>query len=179
MKLIAIAAVGRNGVIGKQGLLPWDLPEDMRFFRESTRGQIVVMGRKTYESLGKALPKRENAVLTRDSSWSAIDAAVFRSLEEAIIHYRSRQDLEGKDLFVIGGGEIYTLSLPVLDEIWLTEIDSDFEGDAFFPNYSSGQLQVPGFVRSSSVPQREFPSSGLRYVFSRFDRKSKPIGAEQ
>ncbi|NDF16049.1 dihydrofolate reductase [bacterium] len=170
MKIIAIAAVGRNGVIGRSGQLPWDLPEDMRFFRDSTRGQVVVMGRKTYESLGKALPKRENAILTRDPSWKAPDARVFRSIEDAIGHYRRHQEFQDCDLFVIGGGEIYALSLPSLDEIWLTEIDSEFEGDAFFPGYGSGELSVPGFSRAESRLQREEPASGLRYVFSRFVR---------
>jgi dihydrofolate reductase len=170
LKIIAIAAVGKNGVIGRLGQLPWDLPEDMRFFRDSTRGQVVVMGRKTYESLGKALPKRENAVLTRDPSWKVPDARVFCSFEDAVSHYRGRKDLEQNHLFVIGGGEVYTLSLPVLDEIWLTEIDSEFEGDAFFPQYGAGELQVPGFVRAESRPQREAPVSGLRYVFSKFVR---------
>lgn len=170
MKVIAIAAVGRNGVIGRSGQLPWDLPEDMRFFRDSTRGQIVIMGRKTYESLGKALPKRENAVLTRDPAWQAADAVVFGSLESAIMHYRGRPELADRSLFVIGGGEIYTLSLPLLDEIWLTEIDADFEGDAFFPQYFEGRLRVPGFSRFSSSPQSEKLPSGLCYRFSRFSR---------
>jgi dihydrofolate reductase len=170
MKVIAIAAVGRNGVIGRGGQLPWDLPEDMRFFRESTRGQIVVMGRKTYESLGKALPKRENAVLSRDAEFKAPDARVFLTLEGAISHFRGRSDLADRSLFVIGGGEIYTLSLPLLDEIWLTEIDSDFEGDAYFPNYSEGELKVSGFSRVAARPQQETLPSGLRYVFSRFAR---------
>jgi len=79
VKVIAIAAVGRNGVIGRGSELPWDIPEDMKFFRDSTRGQIVVMGRKTYDSLGKALPARRNAVITRNPDWAVSDAEVYQS----------------------------------------------------------------------------------------------------
>jgi dihydrofolate reductase len=170
MRVIAIAAVARNGVIGNEGKLPWELPEDMRFFRDSTRGQVVVMGRKTYDSLGKALPKRENAVITRNLGFQPPDARVFYSLEEAIRHFLGREDLRDHDLFVIGGSEIYALSKPLLDEIWLTEIDADFSGDAVFPGYSDGILRDPGFSIRETRAQVEYPASGLRYSFKFYSR---------
>ena len=164
MKIIAIAAVGRNGVIGKGSELPWNIPEDMKFFRESTRGQVVIMGRKTYDSLGKALPARRNAVITRNSSWSVPDAEVYSELSSALTALAPVAKLENKDLFVIGGAEIYALSLPFLDEVWLTEIDAEFDGDVFFPLYREGRFEAAGFVRES-VREQADSSSPFRYRF--------------
>jgi len=171
MKIVAIAAVGRDGVLGIEGRLPWDLPEDLRFFRDSTRGQIVVMGRKTFDSLGKPLPKRENAVITRDHAWSAPGVKVFHDLESAISHFRTQPECSTKILFVIGGAEIYRLSLPFLDEIWLTEIAGDFLGDAHFHGYSDGELTVPGFKRVESRPGLECATASHAYCFSVFRRE--------
>ena len=170
MKVIAIAAVGRNGELGIGGKLPWDLPEDMRFFRDSTRGQIVLMGRKTFDSLGKPLPKRENAVITRDRGLVIVGAKVFHDLQAAIDFYRSSPEFKGRELFVIGGAEIYKLALPVMDEVWLTEIDGSFEGDAFFHGYADGKLDLPQFSKISSRPGTECDSAPHRYFFSVFRR---------
>jgi dihydrofolate reductase len=170
MKVIAIAAVSKNGVIGRDQGLPWSIPEDMRFFRESTRGQIVLMGRKTYESLGKALPKRENAVITRSPSWSAPDVKVFHDLGDAVSYYRRHSGFSDRTLFIIGGAEIYGLSTPFLDELWLTEIDSEFEGDTQFPGYRDGRLEHLEFVRSESRAQAESHPDGIRYWFSTYRR---------
>ncbi len=172
MRIIAIAAVARNGVIGLENALPWDIPEDMRFFRESTRGQIVVMGRKTYESLGKALPKRENAVISRNAAWSAPDARMFSSLPEAIRFFRGNPSLVGKDLFVIGGAEIYRLALPDLDELWLTEIDAEFPGDTRFFGYENGRLDLPGFILDHVRPQQEPHPGGLSYRFAFYQKRA-------
>lgn len=172
VKVIAIAAVARNGVIGKENGLPWSIPEDLRFFRDSTRGQVVIMGRKTYESLGRALPKRENAVITRNPAWTVPDAKVFQDLRAAIEHYRSRADLQGQSIFVIGGAEIYTLSIPFLDEIWLTEIDAEFSGDTRFPAYDAGMLRIPGFSEAVSSAQKEPHPDGIHYRFVTYRRSS-------
>ncbi len=172
MKIVAIAAVARNGVIGLQNALPWNVPEDMRFFRESTRDQIVVMGRKTYESLGKALPKRENAVVSRNPSWRVPDAQVFPELSVAIHHYRSNPELSGKTMFIIGGAEIYRQSVPFLDELWLTEIDAEFPGDTFFSGYEQGQLRIPGFRLDRVRQNQEEHPEGLRYRFSVYRKES-------
>ncbi len=172
MKVIAIAAVGRNGVIGRGSELPWDIPEDMKFFRDSTRGQIVVMGRKTYDSLGKALPARRNAVITRNPDWAVSDAEVYPDLSIALKTLEPFARNEGKIVFVIGGAEIYSLSLPFLDEVWLTEIDSEFEGDVFFPHYRGGRFTATGFTRIG-VREQSDSQSPFRYRFSVYGRQSE------
>ncbi len=171
MRVIAIAAVGRNGELGISGRLPWDLPEDLRYFRDSTRGQIVVMGRKTFDSLGKPLPKRENAVITRDRGFQVQGGRVFHDLKDAIDFYRNSDEFTGRDLFVIGGAEIYKLALPLLDEIRLTEIEGDFESDAFFHGYRAGALDLSAFEKHASSLGKECDTASHRYCFSVFRRK--------
>jgi dihydrofolate reductase len=170
MKIVAIAAVGKNGVIAKGQDLPWEIPEDMKFFRDTTRDQIVVMGRKTFQALGKAMPKRENAVLTRDANFSAPDIKVFSQIETAIEYYRADAKWNGKILFIIGGAEIYRLAIPYLDEVWLTEIDAEFDGDVFYPHYHAGRFELPGFSSIERKPQQD-QASPYRYFFVKYARK--------
>ncbi len=128
-----MAAVARGGVIGLEGGLPWRLPEDMRRFRELTLGHVVVMGRKTWDSLPdrfRPLPGRRNIVVTRNDLWRGDGAERAGSLEDALAL------LEDADhVFVIGGGELYAAALPFADELLLTEIDLEMEGDTFFPSW--------------------------------------------
>lgn len=130
MILSAIAAVSRNGVIGKNNRLPWHLPADMRFFKQTTLGHPVIMGRKTYESFGKALPGRANIVITRQADYRLPDAVVTHSLEEAI---RVASQSGPSEIFILGGAQIYRESLPWLNRVYKTLIEGEFEGDAFFP----------------------------------------------
>ena len=126
-----IAALAQNRAIGKDGQLLWHLPEDMRHFRETTRGKPVIMGRKTWESLPdsfRPLPGRNNIVVSRNRAYQAPGATLVGSLEEAI-----RATGEAAEVFVIGGAELYRQALPVAGRLYLTEIAQDFEGDAFFP----------------------------------------------
>lgn len=129
--LALIAAVARNGVIGGDNTLLWHLPEDQKFFRRTTLGCPVVMGRKTWDSLParfRPLPGRTNIVVTRNAGWQAEGAVAVTSLDAAL------QATAGADkVFVIGGGELYAAALPHADELVLTEIDRDFDGDARFP----------------------------------------------
>lgn len=130
--LSLIAAAARNRAIGKNGQLLWHLPEDMRYFRETTRGKPVIMGRKTWESLPdsfRPLPGRHNIVVSRNPSYLAAGATSTHSLEEAI---EKAGDVD--EVFVIGGAELYRLAIPFAQRIYLTEIASDFDGDAFFPD---------------------------------------------
>ena len=131
MKVSLVAAVARGGVIGRAGMIPWRIPEDMARFRELTMGQPVVMGRKTWESLPgpfRPLPGRRNVVLTRNVAWNAEGAERAGSLEDALAL------VDGAErVLVIGGGELYAEALPLADELLLTEIDADVEGDTFFP----------------------------------------------
>ena len=125
-----VAAVASNGIIGAQGKLPWRLPEDLRHFKSLTLGYPVIMGRRTWESLGKALPGRENIVVTRSRGYEAPGAAVANSLEAALALCAGEPIV-----FVIGGGELYAAALPLAVGLVLTEIHRDFEGDARFPYF--------------------------------------------
>ncbi len=125
--LSLIVAMARNRVIGAGGKLPWHLPADLKRFKEITMGRPVIMGRKTFESIGKPLPGRTNIVVTRRRSWTAKGCRVAHSLEEAIAAAG-----EG-EVFVIGGGELYAAALPQADRLYLTEVDADVPGDVRFP----------------------------------------------
>lgn len=120
-----IVARSRNGVIGKDGKLPWYLPEDLKFFKEKTIGFPVIMGRKTWESIGKPLKGRENIVLTKNPSYQVNNAIKVSSLEEALTLFTG-------DIFIIGGATLYKQALPLANKVWITEIDKDFEGNAVF-----------------------------------------------
>lgn len=125
-----IVARSKNGVIGADNRIPWRLRDDMRFFREMTTGNTVVMGRKTYESLGRPLPNRRNVVVTRDKQFQAAGVDVVRSPEQALMLPREPGDGE---IFVIGGQQIYEALLPYTDVVYITEVQTVVDGDAFFP----------------------------------------------
>lgn len=131
--LTAIVAMTPSRVIGRGGDLPWHLPEDLRFFKRTTSGHPVVMGRKTYESIGRPLPKRRNIVLTRDPAWSA-------SGVETISTPGQLADLPGLDghVFIIGGAEVYKAFLPHLDDLLVSHISAEHEGDTWFPPFEDG-----------------------------------------
>ena len=129
-----IAAVARNGVIGRDGKLPWRLPGDLRRFRALTTGHSVIMGRRTWESLPRALPDRQNIVVTRQPAYEAPGALVTGSLGEAL----ARVD-RPEPAFCIGGGELYRAALPLARIAHITEIARDFEGDARFPPLDRAQ----------------------------------------
>lgn len=127
MKLLVIAALDRKRVIGRGGKLPWHLSEDLKRFKRLTKGHVVLMGRKTYESLEKPLPERRNVVL---SSRPIAGVESYRSLPEAL------RVLEDADtVFIIGGGEVFRQALPIADGLHLTIVDGEHEGDTFFPEY--------------------------------------------
>jgi dihydrofolate reductase len=130
-----IVAMAQNGVIGRANALPWErLPEDLKRFRAFTLGKPVLMGRKTFESIGRPLPGRANLVLTRDRAWSAAGGVVAHSVEEALA-----QAAESHELVVIGGAEIYRLVLPFARRIYLTHVHADVPGDTFFPDFDPTQ----------------------------------------
>ena len=123
-----IAAVSKNGVIGVDNTLPWDLPVDLKWFKEITTGNVVIMGRKTYESIGKALPNRINIVVTRDKNFFVPGVLSANSLDSALLKAGNN-----KDIFIIGGGEIYRQSMDFVDKLYITEVDMEVEGDTTFP----------------------------------------------
>ena len=130
MKLTAIVAMTPERVIGKDEDLPWHLPEGLKFFKEHTSGHPIIMGRKTFDSIGRPLPKRQNIVITRDPTWQHDGV-------ETIHHPDELKQLEfiTPEAFIIGGAEIYKIFLPVLDELVITHVHEPYPGDTFFPEY--------------------------------------------
>jgi dihydrofolate reductase len=161
MRIAIIAAAAKNGVIGKAGSLPWDLPEDRACFREKTLGRPVVMGRKTYDSIGGPLPGRRCIVLSRDRGLRIPGVEVAGSVEEALSLLAGTEG----EVFVAGGAEVYTRCLPLADTMYLTVVDTEPEGDAYFPPFAAGQWR-----EVSSRPGVD-PASGVRYTFKVYFRR--------
>lgn len=137
MAISIIAAIGRNNELGKGNDLVWHFKEDMRFFKETTTGNTVVMGRKTFESLPHALPNRRNVVITKNADYVAEGAEVVTGIEEAM------KLTENDNVFVIGGGTIYTAFMPYADKLYLTEIDAeDKDADVFFPSFDKSEYNA-------------------------------------
>lgn len=134
MSVSMIAAVGKNLELGKNNNLIWHFKEDMKFFKDTTMGHTVVMGRKTFESLPKALPGRKNIVISSNAQYQAQGATVVTSVEEAL------QIADNEEIFVIGGGKIYAEFLPYADKLYLTEIDAECEdADTYFPKFNKSE----------------------------------------
>jgi dihydrofolate reductase len=129
----AIVAMAENRVIGNAGSIPWHLPEDFKFFKATTMGHAILMGRKTYESIGKPLPGRENIVLSRTMPDTS-GITVIHSLDDL---KELENKLDGRDLFVIGGEEIYRLLLPRVQELYVTKVPRTIDGDTHFPEFES------------------------------------------
>ncbi|KPF65479.1 diacylglycerol kinase [alpha proteobacterium AAP81b] len=135
MELILIAAVARNGVIGRDGTMPWHLPADLKRFKRMTVGKPVIMGRKTFVSIGKPLPGRHNIVLTRDAGWSAPGVSVAANLAEAVAAAGLDPRARAEGIFVIGGASVYAEALPSATRLELTEVDLAPDGDTLFPAF--------------------------------------------
>jgi dihydrofolate reductase len=153
MPISLIAAVARNGTIGRGGRLPWHLPADLARFKKLTLGHVVLMGRRTWESLGRPLSGRRNVVLTRDASFSAPDCETIHSVEEG------RALAVGGELFVIGGAALYAAFMPFADRLYITHIDADVKGDTAFPPIRPREWRLvketPGTVdRENPLPHR-------------------------
>jgi dihydrofolate reductase len=158
-KVAIVAAIARGGVIGRDNTIPWRLPEDMERFRALTTGHAVVMGRRTWESLParfRPLPGRRNVVVTRNPAWSAEGAERAESLDEAL-----RVLADEPRVFVIGGAELYAAALPLADELLLTELDLDVDGDTRFPDVAAGDFQEVS--REGHVSADGTPFSFVRY----------------
>lgn len=140
MKLSIIVATSLNNAIGKDNQLLWHLPADLKFFKTTTMGCPVVMGRKTFQSIGRTLPGRKNIVITRDSNFNSdktFDIIVEPNLESAINHLQNEQEV-----FIIGGGEIYKQSLHLIDTIYKTIVNTTIEGDVYFPEIDMNQFEL-------------------------------------
>jgi dihydrofolate reductase len=154
-RIVLVAAVADNGVIGRGGDIPWRIPEDMKHFREVTRGHPVVMGRLTYESIGRPLPQRTNIVVSRTPGWSAEGVTVAPSVEAALDVAREVAGRTGGDVMVMGGATIYQAAMAVADVQVLTEVHQAPEGDTFYP----------AFDRSAWVETRREPHEGYDFVW--------------
>lgn len=132
-----IAAIGRNNELGKKNALLFSLPADMKHFREITTGHVVIMGRKTYESIGNPLPNRRNIVVTRNTDYTQGGIEIAHSLEDALALVQDDPDW-GKEVFIIGGGELYKEAIEIADKLYITRVDAeDIEADTFFPEFGA------------------------------------------
>jgi dihydrofolate reductase len=158
-RISIISAMAKNRVIGINNALPWRLPEDLKYFKSLTLGHHILMGRKTYESIGKPLPGRTTVIITRGSYSSQEGAKIAQSLQEAI-------EICGGDeeIFFVGGAELYAQALPLADRLYLTEIQAEVEGDAWFPEFDRGQWH------EVSRDKRHDEVSGMDYHFVVYDR---------
>lgn len=143
-----VVAMGKNRVIGDDNKIPWDIPEDRKYFKKLTTGHIVIMGRKTYLSIGKPLPNRSNIILSRRSNFP--DTYTFPNVEDALKYCQSK--LPDKNIYIIGGGEIYQQTLPLVSRIYLTLIDKNFAGDVLYPEIPEAFQKVSEDKRASPIP---------------------------
>jgi dihydrofolate reductase len=161
-ELVLVAAVARNGVVGRAGALPWHLPEDLAHFRAATQGRPVIMGRKTWHSLParfRPLPGRRNIVVTRQPHWHDEGAEAAHSLDAALA-----QAADAPRICVIGGAELYAAALPRADELLLTEIDRDFDGDAHFPAFDRRAFTVARRESHRAAAPNDFDYAFVSYL---------------
>ncbi len=162
MRLSLIAAVDKNHVIGQDGRLPWHLPEDFAWFKKITIGKPVIMGRKTFESIGRPLPQRTNIVISRHAHGTP-GVTWVTSLEAALTEAHHQQ---AEEIMVIGGGEIYRQALPHADRLYLTEVDIIVSGDSFFPDFRAHEWQRT--VLATHAPQDTKPG----FTIVQYDRRN-------
>lgn len=160
MILSLIAGIGKNNELGKDNKLLWDLPSDMKFFRETTSGHPVIMGRKTFESIGRPLPKRRNIIITRDTTYTHEGIEVVHSIDEALALFANTDE----EVFVIGGAEIYKQSLPFADKLYITEVEKEFDADAFFPAFDKAHWALSSRDSRPADEQHEVPYAFVTYI---------------
>lgn len=151
MSIAIIAAMSRNRVIGKEGAIPWHIPADLRRFRELTLGHTVIMGRRTFESIGRPLPWRRNVVVTGQKNYAREDTLVVHSLMEAVASADPAEEL-----FICGGSEIYRQALAICSKIYLTVVDLDVSGDSFFPHIPADAFREVSRETISERPPAQF-----------------------
>ena len=154
MKVSIIVAHGEGGVIGADNKLLWHLPDDLKNFKKITMGHMIVMGRKTWDSIGRPLPGRKNAVITRNRGLQNEGVLIFHSLAEAIDYAIERNE---EEIFIIGGEQIYRLALPLADKVYLTLVYGSFEGDAYFPEIDPLQWKVDSKIFHPGDEKHPYP----------------------
>jgi len=159
-----IVAMDNNRLIGANNDLPWHIPNDLQFFKEKTIGNTIIMGRKTFESLGRVLPKRHHIVVTKNKDKKFPEGVeIFSNLEEVIELSKKTED----ELFVIGGGRVFSELLPYADRLYITEIDAVFSGDIYFPEFSNQHWK-----KTSKVKGKKDNKNPYDYYFCQYDRIS-------
>lgn len=156
-----LVAFDENRVIGKNNALIWHLPADLKRFKTLTTGHVIIMGRKTFESIGKPLPNRTSIVISRQTDLQIEGVILAHSVEEAILKAKS---LTREDIFIVGGSEIYALSLPLADEILVTQLHDIFEGDAFFPEIASELWEITEQERGITDDKNTYQFSYVTYT---------------
>jgi len=164
MKISVIAAMSQNRVIGRDGSLPWHLPTDLARFKSITTGHTVIMGRKTYESVGKPLPNRRTIIITRNNDYQCADVFIAHSLDEALDH-AAHED----EVFILGGETVYRIALPRADRLYLTIIHATIEGDTYFPTLDFDDWKLVEDERHE-IDERH----AYAFSFRRYERASTP-----
>lgn len=154
-----IVAVAQNGVIGCENRLIWHISEDLRRFKAITAGHPVIMGRKTWESLGRPLPNRTNVVVTRNPDYRAEGCTVVNSLDEAMAMFGAQEEI-----FIIGGAEIYSQAMPVADKLYITVVHADYEGDTVFPKWDRSQWTQTLDERHERGEKFDKPFSFMEFI---------------
>ncbi|MCE7069697.1 dihydrofolate reductase [Dyadobacter sp. CY327] len=165
MQISIIVAVSENGVIGKDNELLWRLPDDLKRFKQLTLGHPMIMGRKTFESIGKPLPGRTSIVITSQKDFNAEGILVAHSLDEALDVARS---LEGSEAFVIGGGEIYKQSLPLADRLYVTEVKTIIDGDTYFEITDPGSWKETERIVREADERHKWKFEFVNYIKQKF-----------
>jgi dihydrofolate reductase len=172
--LSIIVAVGKDGVIGHQNQMPWHLPDDLQYFKQLTTGNIILMGRKTYESIGRPLPYRINIVLSSNNELNDRDEVIIVPSVEALLKLvDEKEEWRTKKIFVIGGASVFKQLIPYADEIYLTQIDHYFEGDTYFP-----ELNVEDWQEVSSqegITDKDNPYNYHFKIYTRIRRNSTDV----
>ncbi|MFI3314702.1 MAG: dihydrofolate reductase [Rikenellaceae bacterium] len=154
MIISIIVATAHNSVIGKDNNLIWHISEDLRYFKATTSGHTVIMGRKSYESIGRPLPNRRNIIITRNSDFSAPGCEVVNSIEHAI---ELSNDGNSEEVFIIGGGEIYRQSIDKADKLYITHVDNNYEGDTYFPGIKMSEWKKVSSEKHIRGEKFEYP----------------------
>ncbi|WP_425407788.1 dihydrofolate reductase [Hyphococcus sp.] len=164
-----VVAAARNNVIGAGGGLAWKISDDLKWFKQTTMGKPLVMGRKTFDSIGRALPGRDNIVVTRSPDFLSKKTFIARSLDDALILGRAcAEAVDAEEICVIGGGEIYRQAMACADRIYLTRVDADIEGDAYFPALDSRDWVE---TRQGSAPKNDKNEYACEFFI--LDRRSR------
>ncbi len=157
-KISLICAIAENRAIGKNNQLLWHIPEDFKYFKEKTIGHVIIMGQKTYESIGKPLPNRTTVVLSNDQNFNEDGVVLARTFEEV---FQKARELEKDEVFICGGGSVYAQTIDLADKLYLTVVEGNFEADVFFPEYEE-------FTKI--VSQRKSSDENFKYTFLELEK---------